>query len=58
MKLEVYHEALTKEFERFTFIAVQLRKHPDGEYYMNICFLGFNLLIIFSNSHREKFEQS
>jgi hypothetical protein len=57
MKLEFYHEAILEKFERFTLIGIQLNKHQDGEYYLNLWFIGFGVLIIFSDNNKEKYEK-
>ncbi len=28
MKIDFYHEAILEKFERFTFIGIQLNRHP------------------------------
>lgn len=56
MKVEFYHEAILEKFERFTLIGVQLNKHPDGEYFLNLWFMGLGMLIVFAESEKEKFE--
>ena len=56
MKIDFYHEAILEKFERFTFIGIQLNKHPDGEYYLNLWFMGLGMLIVFADVEKEKFE--
>lgn len=47
MKVNFYHEAIPEKFERFTFIGIQLNRHPEGEYYVSVWILGFGVSIIF-----------
>jgi len=49
MKLEFYHEALTKRFEQLTIIGIRISKNEDGEIYLVTWLLGMGFLLVFNN---------
>ncbi len=48
MKLKFYHEGLTKRFERFTIIGIQINKNEDDEVYLAIWLFACGFALIFN----------